>query len=85
MRAITGPEDVTTREDLAAFVSLLLEDCEANADEWQNSDLPSFLEAMAAWIQDMDRYYDAERLDMEKLTPWRLIADILEASRIYEA
>lgn len=76
--------EVHTREQLAAFVEELEADLHNNHMHWSNADLASFLRAMAAWISDMDGYYANIGEDLATLPPWRIIADILIASRMYE-
>lgn len=75
---------VQTREDLAAFVAELKADLDANPGEWTNADLASFLEAMAAWIQDMEGYYENTGQKLSQLSPWKIVADVLMAARMYE-
>ncbi|MGW3668755.1 DUF7660 family protein [Streptomyces sp. NPDC005141] len=52
-----SPEHVDSREDLAAFVRSLQRSHVDVGSSWQNPDLPSFLEALAAWIDDADGWY----------------------------
>ena len=75
---------VQTREDLAAFVAKLKADLDANPSEWTNADLASFLEAMAGWIQDMEGYYQNSGQRLSELSPWKIVADVLMAARMYE-
>lgn len=75
---------VQTRDDFVAFVAELTADFEANRGDWTNADLASFLEAMAAWIQDMDGYYQNTWQKPSELPPWRILADVLMAARMYE-
>jgi hypothetical protein len=75
---------VQTREDLAVFVGELKADFDDNRDVWTNADLASFLEAMAAWIQDMDSYYQNTGQRLTDLPPWKIVADVLMAARMYE-
>ena len=44
---------------------------------WENPDLPSFLDAMASWIEDM-----GDRLPISPT--WETFQDILSAAKIYE-
>ena len=44
--------------------------------EWENLDLPNFLEAIAAWATDWK--------EPANTNPWRHAADILTAATIYE-
>jgi hypothetical protein len=75
---------VQTRADLAAFIAQLKADFDANGGDWQNTDLSSFLEAMAAWIEDMNGYYQNAGEKVSELPPWRILADVLIAARMYE-
>lgn len=44
--------------------------------EWENLDLPNFLDAIGAWASDWNEPAHAN--------PWRHAADILTAATIYE-
>lgn len=77
-------EDVNSKDDLACLVDQLRRDLESNPEAWENTDLVSFLEAMSAWLRDMDGYYQ-NRGELVLTSPtWRTIGEILLASRIYE-
>lgn len=75
---------VRTRDDLAAFVVELKADLDTNPDAWENGNLHSFLEAMAAWIGDMQGYYQNTGQSLSDLPPWKVFADILMGARLYE-
>ncbi|PIE40757.1 MAG: hypothetical protein CSA49_06830 [Gammaproteobacteria bacterium] len=81
---ISKLENVKTRADLSEFVSALLNDLEGNNAEWENASLSDFLEAMSSWIEDMDGYYKNQGKPFSEDQPWKLFADILYASKIYE-
>lgn len=84
MTLVERAHAVRTREDLAAFVDALAADHGSSPGTWENADLASYLEAMSGWVHDMDGYYANRGEDVSALTPWRIVADILMASRIYE-
>ena len=81
-----------TREEVPALIRDLLRDLQLsrqteqaspsspygpNAGGWENPDLESFLDAMAAWIEDMD--------DRLPISPsWDTFRDILLAAKSYE-
>ncbi|MFJ4517304.1 hypothetical protein [Streptomyces sp. NPDC088816] len=46
----TSSEHVDSREDLAAFVRSLRRSYAEDGSSWENADLDSLLEALAAWI-----------------------------------
>lgn len=75
---------VRTRDDLVALIDHLRADLALKPELWTNPELPEFLEAMGAWVQDMDGFYKNVGEDMTALPPWRIFADILVAAREYE-
>ena len=76
---------VTNRDDLIGRITELLGDHRANGDKWENNDLPSFLEAMAAWLNDCDGYYRNTGQTVDVDSPnWQVFADALRAATIYE-
>ena len=75
---------VQSREDLVALIHAMRSDLQAHPDRWENPDLASFLEAMAGWTDDLPGFYANTGQEVETTSPWRLIADLLMASRIYE-
>lgn len=77
-------EKVETRADLSEFVLALLKDFESNSAEWENASLSDFLEAMSGWIEDMDGYYKNQGKLFNEDQPWKVFAEILYASKIYE-
>jgi hypothetical protein len=75
---------VVSKQDLADFVSVLLEHLTAHREEWENTSLEDFLEAMAAWIRVMDqsnRNLGKEPVDSPS---WAAMAQILLAASAYE-
>jgi hypothetical protein len=76
--------EVRSRHDLAAFVNFLARDLQQHGGDWENNNLPDFLQAMAAWIDDMDGYYTNVGKPMPEQPTWQTIAEILAASRILE-
>ena len=76
-------ESVSTREEFSSFVRALQSDLIHNAHTWQNGSLDSFLEAMAAWVDDMDGYYRNKTGPMVEPS-WTVFAHILAAARLYE-
>jgi hypothetical protein len=77
-------QQVHSREDLAAFIRALLCQLREKPEDWENQDLASFLEAMAAWIEDMEGYYKGRGEAVPKQPTWKTIAQILLAARVYE-
>lgn len=77
-------QKIETPSDLADFVERLTLDFESNPAGWENADLPSYLEALAAWTQDMPGYFENRGEDMAGLPPWRVLGLMLLAARSYE-
>ncbi len=75
---------VGSRHALAAFVRALLRDMRESPDTNENRDLGSYLEAMAAWIEDMDGYYADRGEPLPEQPSWRTVAEILAAAAVYE-
>ncbi|WP_406376234.1 hypothetical protein OG788_42505 [Streptomyces sp. NBC_00647] len=80
----TSPENVDSKEDLAAFVRSLQCSHAEDGSSWENADLPSFLEALAAWIDDADGWYSNTGRELPAGGDWRFFARALRAATIYE-
>lgn len=68
--------NLSTRDELCAFIANLRGDLAMNGREWENADLERFLEAMQAWLNDCGDLDDEPR--------WRLLAKTLLAASRYE-
>jgi hypothetical protein len=77
-------EQVSTREELAAFVRELHAELAANPDEWENATLDRFLEALSRVIDDMDGWFANRGEPVPNQPTWRLVAESLDAARVYE-
>jgi hypothetical protein len=75
---------IRSRSDFAALVDALVDDFRRNAGQWENPDLASFLEALAAWVKDMDGYYKNRGEAVPEHPAWDTFARILLAARVYE-
>lgn len=75
---------VKTRDELIKLILSLASEVKNNPGEWKNNDLPSFLEAMASWMEDMDGFYENMNKPCPDHASWSVLADILMAARIYE-
>jgi hypothetical protein len=75
---------IHTREAFVSFVRSLAHDVRERPDTWENVDLPSFLEAAAAWAESMDGYYANRGERLPERPDWRTFALILAAARVYE-
>ena len=77
------PSTVRTRADFVAYVRNLAADAERYRDEWENQDVSRYLEALAAWTQDMDAYFKNRGEDVPE-PGWRMFASCLTAGKWYE-
>ena len=75
--------DVHSREDLIRFVHDLSQLAQTADTNTFNSELPRYLEAMSAWINDMPGYFANEKQAVPDAS-WMLFAMILEAALKYE-
>ena len=76
-------KEISTKEDFVAFLRLLRKDFHQEKDEWENQTLEQFLEGLYGFSGDMDGYYSGKDIDVQKPS-WRLFAEVLLASRVYE-
>ena len=77
-------DSVGSRDDFAEFITALRRDLTAHPEEWQNPTLDSFLEALSAWVQDMDGYYQNTRLPVPTSPNWKNVAEMMLAAKYYE-
>jgi hypothetical protein len=77
-------EQIQTREDFARFLKALAHEAESHGDEWENPDLPRFLEAAAAWTGAMPGYFRNIGEPLPEHPSWKLFAQILVAATLYE-
>ncbi len=77
-------QHVSSRGDLITFVDRLRVDLVQRPERWENHSLADFLEAMAAWMGDMDGYFENRGERVPDEPTWQLLAMILAAARIYE-
>ena len=77
-------EQIRDHADLAAFSHALLKDLKEKPEEWENRDLASFLEALGAWVEDMNGYYQSKHGAIPLQPSWKMLAQILLAAKVYE-
>ncbi|MET9170206.1 hypothetical protein ABZX64_03870 [Streptomyces misionensis] len=80
----TSPDRVGSREDLAAFVRFLRRSHAEERSSWENADLPGFLDALAAWIDDADGWYGNTGRELPPGGDWTFFARALQAATMYE-
>jgi hypothetical protein len=77
-------EQIDSREAFVAFLRSLFHDLQQRPGEWGNRDLGSFLEAMAAWAEDMDGYFHNQGESVPDQPTWKTLGQMLLAARVYE-
>ena len=75
---------ISSREDLVRFIDEMRSTYKRNGGGWNNKDLPSYLEAMSAWVDDMDGYFENINETLPDEPTWKMFAQILAASIVYE-
>ena len=76
---------VTDRHTFIKFLDLLHKDFLDNPESWENKTLPDFLEAMSAYTNDIQGYYDNTNQNKSADKPdWATFADIFSGAKIYE-
>lgn len=79
------PDDVNSRQDLAAFVTQMRVDLEEHPEEWENADLSRFLDALSRYLDALPGWCrnNAPQVDPEQAS-WRLFATALAGAAVYE-
>ncbi|MCA8829594.1 DUF7660 family protein [Hymenobacter pini] len=76
---------VNSRADFAKFLILLHQDLLTNPHKWENQTLERFLEAMAAYAEDIQGFYDNTRQPLNADEPtWQNFTNILRGASVYE-
>ena len=77
-------ETVQTKDDLSALVRALQHNLKDHPEEWENDDLSSYLEAMAAWIDDTRGYFKNMGETSPEYPTWKAVGQMLLAASAYE-
>ena len=75
---------ISSKEDLVDFLYNLSDDKRVNETQWENKDVESYIEGIAAWIEDMEGYYKNTGKEMPQNVDWSFIATLLYVGKIYE-
>ena len=84
MECVEQVKSIETRDDFVVFLQQLLRDWRQHPEHWENASLEAYLEAIGAWVQDMEGYYRNRGKPMPKDPTWRSLGEILLAARVYE-
>ena len=77
-------QGIGSREDLVAFLTALRYDLQTKPEQWANRDLPTYLEALAAWASDLEGYYRNTGQAIPAQPSWKMFAEMLLAAKVYE-
>jgi len=82
---IYATDNIRSRQDFIHFLNDLLADYQANKAEWENSDLESFIDALARYAEDIDGFYKntGRKIDADNAS-WKTFADIFMGATRYE-
>jgi hypothetical protein len=69
-------EQVRDRDDFLSFLSARRAELSDGGENWENIDLPAFLEAMEAWAKDWQGPFSNN--------PWQHVAALIQAGAFYE-
>ena len=76
---------MTTRQEFQEFLEFLVSERINSPDQWENSTLSSFLEAMAGFTADIDGYFAQQGgVENAENATWSVFAQILAAATVYE-
>lgn len=79
-----NPEHVSNRADFCSFVDALRSELTSKESEWVNSNLSDYLEALSAWVRDMDGFYENKGLAVPESFSWSDLAQMLNVAKYYE-
>lgn len=74
---------IETREDFSQFAQLLTQNYKKRRGEWENDKLDRYLEAVAGFSSEFDGYVRNTGSSAAE-NPWRLLASVLLAAKVYE-
>ncbi|MEM7758644.1 MAG: hypothetical protein AAF298_11030 [Cyanobacteria bacterium P01_A01_bin.40] len=76
---------ISSKEEFDFFLQCLVRDYIDNEDEWENTDLLSYLTGLCGYVHDIEGYYQntGEKVDINVITR-RIVAEMLLAASVYE-
>ena len=81
---LKSTEWIKTKSDFVEFMNLIVDDYNENGKSWENKNLQDFIAAMAVYSNDVDGFYKNDKLGNPEIPTWKIFADIIMGSRIYE-
>ena len=77
-------EKISTKNDFISFLKEYVIYIKDNKSLLENQTIEDFLESMIGFTGSSENYYKNFNIDSEKLSKWKIFADILMASSVYE-
>jgi len=77
-------DTIQSREDFVAFIRGFSKDFRDNNSTWENNTIGSYLDALAAWAEDMQGYYENRGESTPAEVNWKFIAQLLVVAKHYE-
>lgn len=85
MTEVVSNFKVTDRQSFVKFINLLRQDFVDTPENWENKKLDTFLEAVSAYAEDIQGYYDNTNQKINADNPsWQTFADIFKGASVYE-
>ncbi|MFD4462150.1 hypothetical protein [Nocardia sp. NPDC058480] len=81
---LSPDDEIMTRAEFAACVGDLRINLLEHRDRWNNLTLESFLEALGAWVDDSNGWYQNHGKELPRNGDWTFFARALNAAAIYE-
>jgi hypothetical protein len=75
------PDEVSSRESLVTFVRDL---AKSDKSQWENDSLDRYLEALSAWLTDIEGWTGNRGEPTPTQPSWQLVAHMLHAATLYE-
>lgn len=76
--------EVRSRDDFVRYLAGLVQEISAQQQKVENVSTEDFLEALAAWIADMDGYFANQGAESPGEATWQLMAMAITAGLVYE-
>ncbi|WP_460627056.1 DUF7660 family protein [Intrasporangium mesophilum] len=77
------PNSWRNRKVVTAALWDLVNDFDKNANRWENTELPAYLEALCALLESIENSYANNGRPLPD-DPWIVMADAIKGARFYE-
>lgn len=77
-------KEIETREHFVVFMKIIIENFSYFSSVWENLELYNFLEALTAFSEDINGYYQHQSITPENEPTWRTLATVLMGAAVYE-